>query len=120
MVKRDPQDPDELEKELRFRSPPRVSPRQGGGISPLDLLELPPDLRQVMNLLVREGTCTVVQVAAHLEMGAGEAFYLLDTLVARGHVRRRGQGDQALFEPILGHSGRPGLSSRLWDKLRED
>lgn len=120
MVKWDPQDPDELEKQLRFRSPPRVSPRQGGGISPLDLLELPPDLRQVMSLLVREGACTVAQVAAHLDVDGGEAFYLLDTLVARGHVRRRGQEDQTLFEPILGRSGRPGLSSTLWGKLKED
>lgn len=119
MAKRDARDSDELEGRLRFRSPHRVSPSQGGGISPLDLLELPSELRQVMNVLIRQGPCTVAQLAGSLAIDQGEAFCLLDTLAARGHVRRHGQEDSAVFEPILGHSGRPGLSSALWDKLKE-
>lgn len=122
MTKQQPKDGglDSLEQLLSARSPPRKLPAQGGGMSPLDMLELPPDLRQVMNLLMRKGLSTAQEVAVPMQIGVDRANELLETLVARGHVRRIGKDEQSIYEPILGHSGRPRLSSRLWELLEED
>jgi hypothetical protein len=116
--KRDSQDA--LEELLSVRSPARVQPAQGGGISPLDLLELPPDLREVMNVLMRSGASTAQQVADPMHIEVDKAIGLLDTLVARGHVRQLGKDEQSVYEPILGRSRRPRLSSRLWQALEDE
>jgi hypothetical protein len=84
------------------------------------MLELPPDLRQVMTFLMREGLSTAREVADPMRITVDKATDLLDTLVARGHARRTGQGEQSMYEPILGRSRRPRLSSRLWEILEEE
>jgi predicted ArsR family transcriptional regulator len=84
------------------------------------MLELPPDLRQVMNLLMRQGRSAAAEIAASLEIDVDQVRDLLETLVARGHVRPLEKGTESAYEPILGRSRRPRLSSRLWEILKED
>ncbi len=102
---------------LGRRSPPRRSPAEGGGVSILDVLELPNDLRTAMNSVTRLGQATAAQVASSIDVEVAQAVQLLDTLVARGHLRQTGHGAQSIYEPALGRSRRPGLSSGLWEKL---
>lgn len=111
---------DALEELLSARSPPRRGPAQGGGISPLDLLELPPDLRQAMNLLMRNGLSSAREIAGPMQIDVEKAAELLDTLAARGHVRQIGTGEESVYEPILGRNRRPRLSSSLWRALEEE
>jgi predicted Rossmann fold nucleotide-binding protein DprA/Smf involved in DNA uptake len=111
---------DSLDRLLRFRSPSRISPSQGGGISPLDLVRLPPDLQETMNLLMRHGPATAAEIAVSLQMDLDTIIDYLDTLEARGHIRRVKHETADTFAPILGRSRRPGLSSGLWKKLEND
>ena len=111
---------DTLEELLRIRSPRRRGPDQGGGISPLDMLELPPDLREAMNLLMRKGLSSAQEIAGPMQIDVERAAELLDTLAARGHVRQIGEGEESVYEPILGRSRRPRLSSNLWRALEEE
>jgi hypothetical protein len=108
-----------LESLLNHRSPPRVSPTSGGGISPFDVLDLAPDLRQIANLIIREGSSTAGALALSTQMDIDTVLELLDTLEAQGHIRRIRSSKVDTFEPVLGRSRRPGLSSGLW-KLLED
>lgn len=110
-------DDHELDILLSHRSPPRRLPVEGGGVSILDVLELPADLRTAMNSVTRLGRATAVQVASSIHVEVTKAAQLLDTLVARGHLRQIGRGAQSVYEPALGRSRRPGLSSELWEKL---
>ena len=112
--KRDP-----LDILLSRRSLPRHSPNEGGGISPLDVLELPSDLRNAMNRVMRRGEATPVQVAQEMEIDVATALSLLDVLVARGHLKQIGKEEQRIYKPILGQSRRPRLSSKLWEMLEE-
>jgi hypothetical protein len=108
-----------LESLLNQRSPPRIPPTSGGGITPLDVLELTPDLRQIANLIVREGSSTAGDLALSTQMDLDIVLELLDTLEAQGHIRRIRGNRVDTFEPTLGRTRRPRLSSGLW-KLLED
>ena len=110
---------DSLDRLLRFRSPSRISPSQGVGISPLDLVRLPPDLQETMNSLMREGPSTAPEIAVSLQLDIDTIIDNPDTLEAREHIRRVKHETADTFEPIMGRSRRPGLSSGLWKKLEE-
>jgi hypothetical protein len=111
---------DSLDLLLNRRSPPRRSPLEGGGISPLDVLELPPDLQAVMHQAMRTGQTTVAKIVGSMGIDWDEASELLDTLVARGHLRQTGEGKESVYRPILGRHRRPRLSSGLWEMLEDE
>jgi predicted ArsR family transcriptional regulator len=72
-----------------------------------------------MNLLMREGPSTAVELAVSLQVDIDTIAGHLDTLEARGHIRRIKHETADAFEPTMGRSRRPGLSSGLWEKLRD-
>jgi hypothetical protein len=109
-----------LQDLLSLRSPPRTSPGQGGGVTPVDALALSPRLQQVMDLLIRQDTCTAIQAALSLHTDLDQAQMLLRNLVARGYARLVDVDGEERFELIWGRHRRPRLSSGLWDALQQD
>ena len=103
---------------LSRRSLPRRTPAQGGGISPLDVLDLPPDLRIAMNRVLRMDRATAAEIAESMHISIIKAAELLGKLAAQGHLRQVEQG--GVYEPVLGQSRRPRLSSALWEMLEEE
>ena len=111
---------DALERLLSTRTPARRSPGQGGGVTPVDALDLSPELQQIVDLIIREDQCTAIQVAVSLRTDLNHARGLLKNLVARGYVRQVEINGQDTFKLVWGRHRRPRLSSGLWETLQED
>jgi DNA-binding IclR family transcriptional regulator len=73
-----------------------------------------------MNHLMRMEQATVAEIAKAMHIDIDEALEILDTLVARGHLKQSGEGPESTYDPILGRSRRPRLSSSLWTMLEEE
>jgi len=118
--KRDEKRQDALERLLSTRSPPRKSPGQGGGVTPVDALNLSPELQQIVDMLIRQNMCTAIQVAVSLRTDMRHARGLLKNLIARGYVRMVEVNGQETFKLVWGRHRRPRLSSGLWETLQQD
>lgn len=118
--KRSEKGQDALERLLSTRSPARRSPSQGGGVTPVDALDLPPELQQTLDMLIRQDMCTAIQVAVSLRTDLRHAQGLLKNLVSRGYIRMVEVNGQETFKLIWGRHRRPRLSSGLWETLQQD
>ncbi|MDQ4077678.1 MAG: FeoC-like transcriptional regulator [Chloroflexota bacterium] len=66
------------------------------GLDMADLLELPPEQRQVVNWMMRKRQATLAEIAAYLGKDEEVTRALLAELVGKGFVRERGtEGDQS-------------------------
>ena len=118
--KRSEKGPDALERLLSIRSPARRPPSQGGGVTPVDTLNLKPELQQTLDMLIRQDMCTAIQVAVSLRTDLRHAQEILKNLVARGYIRMVEVNGQETFKLIWGRHRRPRLSSGLWETLQQD
>ncbi len=58
------------------------------GITPADLLDLPPMLRRLMNRVTRKGEHTVAEAAEFLEESPDDVRRMLDGLAEKGYLER--------------------------------
>ncbi|MBP7228250.1 MAG: hypothetical protein KA988_04000 [Longilinea sp.] len=91
------------------------------GISPLEIAELPPPLRRVMRLMLRENTLTMAQMAevvcAGDEMTRPELEQALDELTRQNWLLRTGSGETAQYEVNLRR--RTSAMAGIWATLNE-
>lgn len=57
------------------------------GITPADLLNVSPELRRIINMIMRQREMSLVEIVFELDMRPSEARGLLDTLVEKGYLR---------------------------------
>ncbi len=95
--------------------------KREGGISPLEIAELPPPLRRVMRLMLRENTLTLAQMAELVctgdDMTRSELEQALDELTRQSWLLRSGSGETAQYEVNLRR--RTSAMTGIWATLNE-
>ncbi len=110
---------DRLQKEIENKG-------NEGGITALDLADLPPTLRKIMRLMLRELQLNYPQlieaVAALPEkerLAAKDLDEALEVLSTQGWLIRIGQGEKAIYKVNLRRKAGSKLASGVWNTLDE-
>jgi hypothetical protein len=95
-----------------------------GGISPLDLAELPSDLRKLMRILMREETMTfqdlLSEIAGIKEFDQVNQEYVanaLNSLSRQGWLIRRGEGEKLSYQVNMRRRSGSKLAAGIWSAL---
>lgn len=108
---------DRLSKEIE-------SKKQEGGITPLDLAELPSALRRIMRLMLREvqmnypALCEAMDALPEKErLTRGELQEALSTLTDQFWLIRIGEGEKAIYKVNLRRKAGSTLAAGIWSSL---
>jgi hypothetical protein len=105
---------DRLQKRLEIEA-------QEGGISPLDLADLPPLLRKIMRYLLREYELTYAEILEWAEdLSDAERAELdpaLDELTRQFWLIRRGEGERVRYQANLRRKAGSKLAQGVWGAL---
>jgi hypothetical protein len=108
---------DRLNKEIENK-------QQEGGITPLDLAELPPALRRVMRLMLRELQLNYPRLREIVEsmpekdrLSREDLDEALATLTAQFWLIRIGEGEKAIYKVNLRRKAGSTLASGIWASL---
>jgi len=105
--------------------------RKEGGITVLDLAELPPALRKIMKLMLRELQMSYPQLVAAMEqmpegerLTRGDLDEALEKLVEQAWLIQIGKGNRAIYKVNLRRKAGSKLGESIWQnleiKLKED
>jgi len=110
---------DRLNKEIEDK-------QQEGGITPIDLAELPPALRKIMRLMLRElqlnypRLCEVVDAMPEKDrLTRDELDEALATLTEQFWLIRIGEGKKAIYKVNLRRKSGSTLAGGIWSSLDE-
>ncbi|HRQ23408.1 MAG TPA: hypothetical protein PLF42_08295, partial [Anaerolineales bacterium] len=110
---------DRLNKEIEDK-------QQEGGITPIDLAELPPALRKIMRLMLRElqlnypRLCEVVDAMPEKDrLTRDELDEALATLTEQFWLIRIGEGKKAIYKVNLRRKSGSKLAGGIWSSLDE-
>jgi hypothetical protein len=108
---------DRLNKEIENK-------QQEGGITPLDLAGLPPALRKIMRLMLRELQMnlpalreTVESMPEKERLTRDELQNALSTLTEQAWLIRIGEGDKAIYKVNLRRKSGSTLAAGIWSSL---
>lgn len=108
---------DRLNKEIE-------SKQQEGGITPLDLADLPPALRKIMRLMLRELQLNYIQLCATVEsmpekerLTRDDLHDALSTLTQQFWLIRIGEGEKAIYKVNLRRKAGSTLAAGIWSSL---
>lgn len=108
---------DRLNKEIKDK-------QQEGGITPLDLVGLPPALRKIMRLMLRElqasypRLCEIVDGMPEADRLAREELQsTLTTLTEQFWLTRIGEGEKAIYKVNLRRREGSKLVAGIWSAL---
>lgn len=101
---------DRLQDELDSREQP-------GGLSPIDLLDLPPKLGAVIQKIIRKNGMKLDEIAAALDQSPAETQEALDELVGKGFVRRIEVKDELWYKAKFGRKADKTLHQSVWSAL---
>ena len=108
---------DRLNKEIENKQPE-------GGITPLDLAELPPALRKIMRLMLRElqmnypRLCEAMDSMPEAErLSRDDLDAALATLTEQFWLTRIGEGEKAIYKVNLKRKAGSTLAAGIWSSL---
>jgi hypothetical protein len=108
---------DRLQKQLDIR-------KREQGISAIEIADLPPNLRKIMRLMLRELVMKYDDVLAAVEamppanrMSKSELDLALKTLVEQNWLLRSGQGELESYRVNLRRKAGSQLDSDIWNSL---
>jgi hypothetical protein len=97
-----------------------------GGITALDIADLPPTLRKIMRLMLRELQLnypqlieTVAALPDNEQLARKDLDEALGVLTAQGWLIRIGQGEKAIYKVNLRRKAGSKLASGVWNTLDE-
>jgi hypothetical protein len=108
---------DKLQNQIENRA-------QEGGISAIDIASLPPTLRKIMRLMLRENEMAITAIREAVE-GMAEADRIsqadlsdaLNTLTAESWLIRLGQDETVTYRVNLRRKAGSGLGGAIWARL---
>ncbi|HEX2997795.1 MAG TPA: hypothetical protein VHP14_23430 [Anaerolineales bacterium] len=110
---------DRLQKEIENKE-------SEGGITALDIADLPPTLRKIMRLMLRElqlGYRDLMETVAALpekeRLAAKDLEEALTVLTRQGWLIRIGQGEKAIYKVNLRRKAGAKLATGIWNTLDE-
>lgn len=89
------------------------------GITPADLLDLPVELRRLMNRVTREGESTAQAAAEHLEMDVEDVHGMLESLTAKGYLEREKVDEDWIYRTRFARKRGRKLPVGIWSALGE-
>lgn len=92
---------------------------QPGGLSPVDLLNLPDELARVVKKLVRRNGLKLAEIADMLDKTLEETQKTLDELVQKGYVRQVEVKEEIWYKVRFAQKRNRTVSSSLWAALDE-
>ena len=108
---------DRLDKDIK-------SKQQEGGITALDLLDLPPALRKIMRLMLRELQMTYPRLCEAMDsmpeqerLTRAELDTALSTLTQQFWLTHIGEGEKAIYKVNLRRKAGSTLASGIWSSL---
>ena len=108
---------DKLQNQIENRA-------QEGGISAIDIASLPPTLRKIMRLMLRENEMTYTAIREAVEAMAeadrispADLSDALNTLTAESWLIRLGQDDTVTYRVNLRRKAGSGLGGAIWARL---
>ena len=97
-----------------------------GGITALDLADLPPALRKIMRLMLRQLQMNYPQLCAAMDglpenerLARADLERSLETLTAQAWLTRLGEGPKAVYKVNLKAKSGSTLASGIWSALDE-
>jgi hypothetical protein len=110
---------DRLNKEITDK-------QQEGGITALDLADLPPVLRKIMRMMLRELQMSYPRMREAMEtlpedqrLNKPDLDEALDSLTLQSWLIRIGQGEKAIYKVNLRRKAGSTLASGIWANLDE-
>jgi DNA-binding IclR family transcriptional regulator len=101
---------DRLQAEIETR-------QQVEGITPADLLDLSPELRRIINTILRQGEMSLTEIVLQLDMRPSEVKDLLDTLVEKGYLRAFEVKGELHYKTFLAHKRGREVPLNIWEAL---
>ena len=101
---------DRLQDEINSREQP-------GGLSPVDLLDLPPTLANIIKKIIRKNGMKLGEIAAALDQSPEETRQALDELVDKGYVRRVEVKQEFWYKAHFGRKADKTLNQSVWSAL---
>jgi len=101
---------DRLQSEIETRQ--RVE-----GITPADLLDISPELRRIINLILRQGEMSLTKIVFQLDMRPSEAKGLLDTLVEKGYMKVFEAKGEQRYKTFLARKRVREVPLNIWEAL---
>jgi predicted ArsR family transcriptional regulator len=92
---------------------------QREGITPADLLDLPVELRRLMNRVTREGESTAQAAAEHLDMDPDEVHDMLESLAGKGYLEREKVDEEWVYRTRFARKRGRKLPVGIWSALGE-
>lgn len=108
---------DRLQKEIEDK-------QKDGGITPLDMVDLPPALRKIMRVMLRrvqmsypELTEAMKSVPEKERLSNDELEEAIATLVEQSWLMKLGEGERAIYKVNLRRKSGSTLASGIWQAL---
>jgi DNA-binding MarR family transcriptional regulator len=101
---------DRLQSEIEARQ--RVK-----GITPADLLDLSPELRRIINMIMRQKEMGLAEIVFELDMRPSEARGLLDTLVEKGYLKAIEVEGELRYKTFFALRRGREMPLNVWDSL---
>jgi hypothetical protein len=99
-----------LQEEINIRE-------RSEGISPADILELPPTLRTLLNIITRKGEASLIELAKAAKHDKDEVAQALSILADKGYLREIGEGDDRHYKTYLGRTRKRQVPLNIWEGL---
>ena len=100
--------------------------QKDGGITALDLADLPPALRKIMRLMLRQLQMNYPQLCDAMEnmpdaerLSRADLDQSLDTLTQQAWLTRLGEGQKAIYKVNLRPKSGSTLASGIWSSLED-
>jgi DNA-binding MarR family transcriptional regulator len=93
------------------------SREQQEGISPIDLLDLPPALATIIQQIVRKNGMKLADIAKALNQSPDETQKALDDLVGKGYVRRVEVKEDIWYKAFFRRKADKPIGSGVWSAL---
>lgn len=87
------------------------------GLSPIDLLDMPEELTEVVNRIIRKNGMKLAEVAQQLNKTEDEAKEALNKLVEKGYVRQIEVKQEIWYKAQFGRKADKIVSDNIWSKL---
>ena len=90
-----------------------------GGVSAVDLLDMPPNLRRLVQLLTRSGPLPAAAVGSQVGLDDAEVAALLAALAAKGHVRAEEVDGVVVYRVAFGRRRARAVPLDIWQALAD-
>jgi hypothetical protein len=87
------------------------------GLDMAEILDLPDNLRSMINWMLRETYVDLAQVTAHLGHDEQNAHAMLDTLLDKGYIREIDMKGRVQYRVRLKPKRKHNMPSNLWKAL---